>query len=152
MTFHLSRLAHPHDAPVVGCVRVDVTDLAGVSPLRWAGLLRCASSRRQRPSVSPLRAARARVRVRLHSDSWLRGARPFLWRSQGAQCLEKIGLLNRRQPRHRRQPTLQFCRIHRTLRKPTTRGHEAKSDTGVAHGVIHHELTRKEPEKGAAGV
>ena len=40
MTFHLSRLARPHDAPVLGCVRVDVTDLAGVSPLRWAGLLR----------------------------------------------------------------------------------------------------------------
>ena len=29
----------------------------GVSPLRGAGLLRCASSRCQRPSVSPLRAA-----------------------------------------------------------------------------------------------
>ena len=29
----------------------------GVSPLRGAGLLRCAASRRQRPSVSPLRAA-----------------------------------------------------------------------------------------------
>ena len=29
----------------------------GVSPLREAGLLRCASSRCQRPSVSPLRAA-----------------------------------------------------------------------------------------------
>jgi hypothetical protein len=40
MTFHLSRLERPHDAPAVGCVGVDVTDLAGVSPLRWAGLLR----------------------------------------------------------------------------------------------------------------
>ena len=40
MTFHLSRLAHPHAAPVVGCVRADATDLAGASPLRWAGLLR----------------------------------------------------------------------------------------------------------------
>ena len=29
----------------------------GVAPLRGAGLLRCASSRCQRPSVSPLRAA-----------------------------------------------------------------------------------------------
>ena len=40
MTFHLSRLERHHDAPVVRCVGVDVTDLAGVSPLRWSGHLR----------------------------------------------------------------------------------------------------------------
>ena len=45
----------------VGClcssIRVQVSVGLGVSPLRGAGLLRCASSRRQRPSGSPLRAA-----------------------------------------------------------------------------------------------
>ena len=62
-----------------------------------------------------------------------------------AQRLAQIGLLGRCQPRHRRQPPLQFCRIHRKPRMPATRGHKAKSDTAVAHGVTHHELTRKEP-------
>ena len=48
-----------------------------------------------------------------------------------------------------RQPPLQFCCLARKLRKPATRGHEAEVDTAVAHGVSHHEITRKEPEKRA---
>ena len=42
--------------------------------------------------------------------------------------------------------------FHRRLRKPATRGHKAKSDTVVAHGVSHHELTRKEPKTGLSAL
>ena len=62
----------------------------------------------------------------------------------GAQRTEQLHPLGWRQPRHRRQPPLQFCRIHRKLQKPTTRGHGAKSGAEVAHGVSHHELMSKE--------
>ena len=40
-----------------GFLKIPQLSPMDVSPLRGAGLLRCASSRCQRPSVSPLRAA-----------------------------------------------------------------------------------------------
>ena len=42
------------DGCVIDSVLIEVSVGLGVSPLRGAGLLRCASSRCQRPSVSPL--------------------------------------------------------------------------------------------------
>ena len=62
-----------------------------------------------------------------------------------AKRIEQLGLLGRRQPRHRRQPPLHLCRIHRKLQKPATRGYRAKSDAEVAHSVSYHYLMIKEP-------
>jgi len=49
---------------MVWCRRCQVSVGLGVSPLRRAGLLRCALSRCQRPSVSPLDGLQSVTRIR----------------------------------------------------------------------------------------
>ena len=87
-------------------------NLSGVSPLRGAGLLRCASSRCQRPTVSPLRAAIP------HAGS----PPPALAGAQGVAGL-RPGALPVRSPMRRSR-----LRLHRDAEQPSQAGDAGGDD------------------------